>query len=1019
MPEDARRFSRARLQSQNPLERSLDTLEEEVQLSENGLKILDAVDRAEPGDEVVIPEEDFQLLIREHGFAPNITFKELIEKLRALRNASIKKMREALEEARENAIMSKMGLEGIRNAEKTLAERGVGKHRVGNSIRYRLEKSKTPSEDISGGAANDTLEQIAAESRVRGMDFDKRLEKHQRNVTEIIKEKVNPSVVSDGGVGAMVAGGEDALAAQQMMKDSSEILTAARARLDAEGSNPNPPDSSENVFGAPNFDIPIEHTPEEIDAAIERVEREGARSNPPVAPLQAEEQKETMNAEPERRITLEVTDGIPEVRERYFGPTGGEIPRPGTPIDAGDGKRWVALGSTDERIRLATEDGTEMRDVPLAEFVAARRRAEEAERELMRETQEAVEKLSESERFSLGMTLERIRFDVSRGVAETASSVLGGISKVFSERPVGRFLGALSAAYQNRAEDETKKLEELEKARRDGTSVGAAYRNLANAGSIAANILKYGRIFADITGLTAAAPLRWVTLGAVVAKEATEAAKEARFTYDEVKEQTRIHDIDRAHEEAIALTERALKNKGLSLEDLADGKSLSAQDLQEAYREGLPKDLLERLQKEPIPGTGRGIVERMYRWYIGVRVRGIERKIEAIDAGPGDIKEKAAKKRELLLRFGRSKALNDFDRMLGEQGTLDRIAMGADIGSIVSTAAIYATMAQSVSLLFDRLAEALSENGIEVTPVGPTSDLVSKELADEAVSGVEELPRSAFEGAHAEWSAAEHAGAAAEHVPLPEYPVQVGDSTYKILREHVPAFRDLGSGRMREYAMAKFLSSLTPEQIRAAGFSSGNTQLIYPGERIDVAYLDHLARSADGGGESVIDQAIRRFGASEPVDVTDIVRTSVESPSEIREIVEPIVATPEMERLARESVREETLFRYIDGLIVGEDFQGNRDHWNAIAVGDARRFFETPQTTTEGVLLQKRLAALAQISQVEPASFESVHDFVDRAFRSFIERSGVEPKSGERISEYLERATDAYIRKNTKFSGER
>jgi hypothetical protein len=1040
---------------------SEDTLEAELEsprvaLTPTALRVLQTLKRVLQNPQTKtfrVDESDIETLRREYGFPESVSVEEILRRLIKLRDRWYRLVRGTLQYEEDTRIMGQMGVNGLKTALETIKSRGGGEtihitpaahaslfgenksdatqtehnqpnvQSVENPVPSDTKDEQTQSGKATGTATyEDHLASLVGHAQEVGRNFDYDIDWYGANtsgIAEIQKKEQNALKASDGGLSKMSAGREKAEEMREVAASGARMMEELLGRMK---NSALVDDTREPLFWGP-------HTPEEIDEAIRRVVEasKSSRPIPPQTPPQTEEDGQIFKAEipqgnpPERApsMTRRVIDGIPEVRDRYFGLKGVEIPRPGTRIDAGDGENWVVLSTTDEHIRLVAKDGTKQRDIPLAEFASARRRAEEAEQKMLEETQAALEKMPESERFSLGATLERIRFDTSRGVAESASFILEKVSKIFAGKPTGRFIEALSVAYRNRAEEETKRLEELEKTRKEGTSAGVAYQTLASSGSIAANVLKYGRILADIAGHTAAAPLRWVTLGAVVAKEAAEATKEARFTYDEVKEKTRIQDIDRAHDEAIALTERALKNKGLTLEDLANGKSVSAEELQAAYHEGLPKDILERLRAEPMPGTGRGIVERMYRTYVEWRAKGMQKKIDAIDAGPEDAQVKAAKKRELLLRFGRSKALNDFDRMLSEQGTLDRIAMGADIGSIISKAAIYGTMAQSVYLLFDRIAEAISDSGAEVVPVGPVSDMVDQSSVEEAITSesvVENTPgtESSFIDAKSEWGVIEHGGEAAEHVPLPKYKVELGDSTYKILRQHVPAFRDLGDGQVREYAMTRFLNILNelgPEAIRSAGISSGNTQQIGLNDIIDIEYLDQLARRDIGGEGSVIEQAIKRFGASMPRDIPYTVPENLSiDPPAIREIVEPIEMNEALEQFAREAVREETMFQYIDGLIVNEDFQGNRALWNSFAIQDAHRFFETPQTTTEGVLLQKRLLSLAQIAEVAPSPYENVHDFVDRAFRAFIERSGVEPQREETIGAYLERATDAYIR---------
>jgi hypothetical protein len=633
-----------------------------------------------------------------------------------------------------------------------------------------------------------------------------------------------------------------------------------------------------------------------------------------------------------------------------------------------------------------------------------------------REIASQIEQLPEEQRFSVGAALETIRYDVARGVSETASYVFSGVGERLNGGATGRFFKAIGDVYAERAEENSTQLKELVETRKSGSQAGIRYQDIANVGSITANALRYGRILADAAGYTASAPLRWVTLGATLTKEAADITKEARFTYDEVKEKTRVRDIEDAEREAWAIYERALKNKGIDSLDAANGMGVSSKEILDAYREEMPKDILRRLSEEPVPGTGTKIIEGMYRRYMAWRAEGIERKIIEIEKGEESSDMKAIRKRELLLRFGRSKVLNDFDRMLSQQGPIDRIAMNADIGAKISGAVVYGVMGQSITILFDRIFDAFSERGSEMVPAGPISTSIHKEMIDAVVEQTAEndVPEADLPG-----PTLEHVSSPIEYIPLSKHPVEFGDSMYKVLREHVPAFRNLGPGQAQEYAMTEFLKRLSPQDIRLMGLSSGNTQIIYPGERIDIDYMERLARSDIGNGESVIDWALHRYGSSEAVIVDENTIQEKANISAIRETVEPATLSIELERIAKENVREETLFKYIDGLIVEKDFSGNRQLWNSLAATSADQFLKNEQVTEGGVLLQKRLISLAQLSSVSPETFESVHEFVDRAFRSFIERSGVEPKSNEEISGYLERSIDAYIRTHPEIFGKK
>lgn len=84
------------------------------------------------------------------------------------------------------------------------------------------------------------------------------------------------------------------------------------------------------------------------------------------------------------------------------------------------------------------------------------------------------------------------------------------------------------------------------------------------------------------------------------------------------------------------------------------------------------------------------------------------------------------------------------------------------------------------------------------------------------------------------------------------YTVKSGDTLSQILKDKLEeGTRDIGSGRVQNTAMMDVLRSLTPEQLKEIGVTSGNMNLIRPGETINIDKLTGMydaKLSAEGGG---------------------------------------------------------------------------------------------------------------------------------------------------------------------------
>ncbi|OGZ08666.1 MAG: hypothetical protein A3C93_00555 [Candidatus Lloydbacteria bacterium RIFCSPHIGHO2_02_FULL_54_17] len=422
----------------------------------------------------------------------------------------------------------------------------------------------------------------------------------------------------------------------------------------------------------------------------------------------------------------------------------------------------------------------------------------------------AVSELSPAEREEVGWKLYNVGFQLEKAKSEGFAKVYEKLAGQFDEQStMGRFFGAMRTQFTEKAATTKKQIDDIEASRKDGKTEGLL-KQIGNAGYLSGNLLKYGRIVADAAGWTAGAPTRWVTLGAMATGSVLEGTKEARLANEEVKERTRVADIDKAADEAWAIYEGAMKNKGLDPD--GDHEGVSKEELVKAYQEKLPADILRRLTEEPKEGTGSSLVQKMFQKHIGWAAGRIEKKLEAVDGDASlDAKTKAEKKEAIIQRFGRSKMLGDFDRMLSQEGAVDTLAMSARYGEQGAKGIVYGMMADSLYRLWDHFGSAFSGKSwdmLDIIPSASAATVAENVMTPEELALQQESARAVLEG----------------DMPQVKHDVVRGDTLWKIAKGNPAVLR------------------LTPDELRSIGVSSGNPNLIKVGETVDVDRLDEFLR---------------------------------------------------------------------------------------------------------------------------------------------------------------------------------
>ena len=244
------------------------------------------------------------------------------------------------------------------------------------------------------------------------------------------------------------------------------------------------------------------------------------------------------------------------------------------------------------------------------------------------------------------------------------------------------------------------------KGKKRGISIsGEKQRELSNIGLLFGNVARYGRAIFDLTTRSFASPLRYVTMAAMAFSSGADIAKEARLANEEVIDKTRIENEEKAAEEAWEIYKKAMGG------DLT--KEVSAEKLQEAYMSRLPKDLIERLSREP--GTATSLIQKIIKLDLGGAIKRLSAEIEEIE---NDTKlnpeQKESKKKALLKRQERN--LLDYDRILTQYGTVDGLAIAGRYAKAAGNAAVWVTTAETIALsaqkIWENLSHALSNEGV-------------------------------------------------------------------------------------------------------------------------------------------------------------------------------------------------------------------------------------------------------------------------------------------------------------------
>ncbi|MBI4034214.1 MAG: hypothetical protein HY378_01555 [Candidatus Brennerbacteria bacterium] len=309
-----------------------------------------------------------------------------------------------------------------------------------------------------------------------------------------------------------------------------------------------------------------------------------------------------------------------------------------------------------------------------------------------KEIEKELKEMRAEERGKVGVGLNNIGFFAEEWKDNFFAKTFGGAAKLTGEKGrTTKFWEVLGKNFERDAEKARKKIAETGEKKISGSS------QLANVGYLMRNILKYGRTVTDVVGYTLTSPLRYVMMGGMAFARGAEAAKEARLLSEGVIEKTRLEDAERAADIAWGIYEKA--------QAIAGERPITAKELQEIYRAGVPKDIIERLDESPeAAGVVSKFIQGIARRDIGWSVVRIEEKIEDIEADKKlSEEEKKIKKQRVFDKHSRH--LDALDRMVSQQGTVDMLALGAKYTETAAKAVVAGMMVETLALSMRQLWE--------------------------------------------------------------------------------------------------------------------------------------------------------------------------------------------------------------------------------------------------------------------------------------------------------------------------
>ncbi|MDP3800329.1 MAG: hypothetical protein Q8Q90_02790, partial [bacterium] len=254
---------------------------------------------------------------------------------------------------------------------------------------------------------------------------------------------------------------------------------------------------------------------------------------------------------------------------------------------------------------------------------------------------------------------------------------------------VTRLLFAAAEKYNKDAKDATQKRADI--------AAGGSKRIIGQSAYVGGRVLRYGRLLADAAGWTSGAAFapytRVATALGMMAESGFDIAKEAQLRQEKFLEQ----DSEKAAEAAWEIYNK-LKDE--------QKREPTRAELEQSYKEKLPQDILDRLDKGKESGIGSQTMQKLFGIWIENSMLKMQEDLDKVEENNSIKPEnKELEKQKIYNNF--SIRLKDFDRALNDTGKVDTAAMTFKLLSSAGKWMVRAVAVESVFLVFGKAAEAL------------------------------------------------------------------------------------------------------------------------------------------------------------------------------------------------------------------------------------------------------------------------------------------------------------------------
>jgi len=310
-------------------------------------------------------------------------------------------------------------------------------------------------------------------------------------------------------------------------------------------------------------------------------------------------------------------------------------------------------------------------------------------------TEKEIEALPEEEKDKMGMGFRNIGFFVEKWKNDLFFRVTRGAVKledgehIADKSSFARFMYSLSENFQKSSDQAKINIE------KSNTEDRTSLKQLSNAGYLFGNIIKYGKIAADLLGKTAGSFPRYAMMGAMALGTGADAFKKARLSGAEAMDKTRIMDAEIAYEEADKLYKQAQKG------DV--NASPTRDEIEKYYQRNIPQDVLKRLET-PLSLSACGLLEYCIKKDVSELTDRIAKKLDGIENNPNFSSEKKEQEKDKVQKKY-ADYLHTFDRLVTQAGEVDVWAMAAQYVKTGAKAVVWGVGLETLILMTQKLVE--------------------------------------------------------------------------------------------------------------------------------------------------------------------------------------------------------------------------------------------------------------------------------------------------------------------------